>query len=67
MDPLAFALIYLPHHLRGDETGGQITLSEFHLDLIEQARRWIVADELPAQHRDGYVAPGASGKAPGCS
>lgn len=62
VDPLAFALIYLPHHLRGEETGGQITLSEFHLDLIEQAKRWIVPDELPAQHRDAYVAPRASGK-----
>lgn len=62
VDPLAFALIYLPHHLRGAETGGQITLSEFHLDLIEQAKRWVVPDELPAQHRDAYVAPRASGK-----
>ncbi|WP_297699626.1 hypothetical protein [Mycobacterium sp.] len=62
VDPLAFALAYLPHHLRGDETGGQITFSEFHLDLIEQARQWIVPDELPAQHRDAYVAPRGCGK-----
>jgi phage terminase large subunit-like protein len=62
VDPLAFALTYLPHHLRGDETGGEITLSEFHLDLIEQAKRWIVPDERPAQHRDAYVAPRGCGK-----
>ncbi|MGH3692578.1 MAG: hypothetical protein ACRDRX_00990 [Pseudonocardiaceae bacterium] len=62
VDPLVFALIFLPHHLRGDETGGRITFSEFHLDLIEQAKRWIVPDELPSQHRDAYVAPRASGK-----
>ena len=62
VDPLAFALIYLPHHLRGPETGDRITLSEFHLDLIEQAKRWIVPATEPAQHRDAYVAPRSSGK-----
>lgn len=62
VDPLAFALIYLPHHLRGEETGGEITFSEFHLDLIEQAKRWIIPDTEPAQHRDVYVSPRASGK-----
>lgn len=62
VDPLAFALVYLPHHLRGDETGGAITFSEFHLDLIERAKRWIVPDERPAQHRDAFVAPRSSGK-----
>jgi phage terminase large subunit-like protein len=62
VDPLAFSLIYLPHHLAGDETGGQITFSEFHLDLIEQAKSWIVPSQLPAQHRDAYVAPRGSGK-----
>ncbi len=62
VDPLAFALSYLSHHLKGEETGGRITLSEFHLDLIEQAKRWIASDGLPAQHRDAYVAPRSSGK-----
>ncbi|HEY3689683.1 MAG TPA: hypothetical protein VGL46_05195 [Pseudonocardiaceae bacterium] len=62
VDPLAFILIYLPHHVRGPETGDRITFSEFHLDLIEQAQRWIVPDELPAEHRDAYVAPRGSGK-----
>lgn len=61
-DPLAYALIYLSHHLKGDETGGAITLSEFHLDLIEQAKRWILPTDQPAQHRDAYVAPRDSGK-----
>lgn len=62
LEPLAFLLIYLPHHLRGEETGNLITFSEFHLDLIEQAKLWIKADERPAQHRDCYVAPRGSGK-----
>jgi phage terminase large subunit-like protein len=62
VDPLAFALLYLPHHLRGEETGDRITFSEFHLDLVEQAKRWIVPDDQPAQHRDAYVAPRGCGK-----
>jgi phage terminase large subunit-like protein len=62
VDPLAFSLVYLPHHLRGDETGGQVTFSEFHLDLFDQAKRWIVPDTRPAQHRDAYVAPRGAGK-----
>lgn len=62
VDPLIFALTYLPHHLRGEETGGQITFSEFHLDLVQQARRWVVPDDQPAQHRDAYVAPRGCGK-----
>lgn len=62
IDPLAFALIYLPQHLRGDETGGRITFSEFHLDLVEQAKQWVIPDSLPAQHRDAYVAPRGCGK-----
>src|SRR5487761_35676 len=62
LDPLLFALLYLPHHLRGAETGDKITLSEFHEDIIEQARRWIIPDSRPAQHRDIYVAPRGCGK-----
>jgi phage terminase large subunit-like protein len=62
IDPLAFALIYLGHHLKGQETGGRVTLSEFHLNLIEEAKRWIIPDTEPAQHRDCYVAPRGSGK-----
>jgi phage terminase large subunit-like protein len=62
VDPRAFALIYLRHHLTGEETGGQLTFSEFHHDLIEQARQWVVPAQHPAQHRDAYVAPRASGK-----
>jgi hypothetical protein len=52
VDPLEFLLIYLPHHVRGPETGDRITFSEFHLDLIEQARQWVEPDELPRRHAD---------------
>lgn len=61
-DPLLFALTYLPHHLRGSETNDEVTLSEFHLDVIEQAKQWRHAATQPAEHRDCYVAPRAAGK-----
>ncbi len=32
-DPMLFALLYLPHHLKNSE--GVITLSEFHHDLAK--------------------------------
>lgn len=62
LEPLLFALVYLPHHLKGRETGEEITLSEFHLDLIAHAKRWVLPDTEPAQHRDAYIAPRGSGK-----
>lgn len=61
-DPLLFSLLYLPHHLRGKETGEQITFSEFHLDVIEQAKKWALPSESPAQDRDCYVGPRGVGK-----
>lgn len=62
VDPLAFGLLYLGHHLRGEETGGRVTLSEFHLELVAEAKRWIVQESLPGEHRDAFVAPRNSGK-----
>lgn len=61
-DPLAFALVYLPHHLSGRETGEQITLSDFHLAIITDARAWMLPCDEPAEHRDVYVAPRGCGK-----
>lgn len=62
LDPLLFALVYAPHHLRGKETGDEVTLSEFHIDLLKHAEQWVVEDELPAQSRDAYIAPRGVGK-----
>jgi predicted phage terminase large subunit-like protein len=62
MDPLIFALIYLPHHLRSPDTDHHITLSEFHEDIIDKALQWTVPGTEPAQHRDVYVAPRGCGK-----
>jgi len=59
-DPLLFALIYLPHHLKDPE--GRITLSEFHLDLAEYGKSWILKPSEPKNHRDAFIAPRESGK-----
>ncbi len=62
LDPMLFALLYLPHHLRGDETGGAITFADFHLALFRHARSWVVPSTRPAAHRDVWVAPRSAGK-----
>ena len=59
--PLLFALLYLRRHLT-DKVTGEITLSEFHLDLLRQAESWWVQPTEPMQFRDAYVAPRESGK-----
>lgn len=62
-DPLLFGLLYLPHHLKGDETGGAITLSEAHLEWVEMAKRWEAPlSTEPAAERDGIIAPRGMGK-----
>lgn len=62
LDPLAFALLYLPHHLRGEEDGAQITLSEFHVELAEAAKRWALPTREPRADRDAYICPREAGK-----
>ena len=61
-DPLLFALTYLPHHLRGPETGDEITLSEFHLELADAAKEWALPTAEPQSDRDAYVCPRDAGK-----
>lgn len=59
-DPLLFALIYLPHHLQNAH--GEITLSEFHLDLANYGKKWIMQPTEPKQYRDAFIAPRECGK-----
>ncbi len=61
-DPLLFALLYLPHHLRGKETGERITFSEFHLDVVVEAKKWALPSDNPAEDRDTFVGPRGVGK-----
>ncbi|ANZ35232.1 hypothetical protein BBK82_03240 [Lentzea guizhouensis] len=61
-EPLLFALLYLPHHLRGEGEDARITLSEFHVQLAEAAKRWALPTREPRSDRDAYVCPREAGK-----
>lgn len=61
-DPLLFAWTYLPHHLRSEETGDQITLSVVHQAWAEYARGWMGGLGGPQEHRDTFVGPRGMGK-----
>lgn len=65
LDPLLLALIYLPHCLRAQETGAQITFSQAHYEWCGLARRYVA----PFGDREVRLVPlrissgaGASGK-----
>ncbi|MGW4129486.1 hypothetical protein [Amycolatopsis japonica] len=64
LDPLLFALLYLPHHLRGAETGDVISFSEAHLEWCELAKRYVrpIAAGEPGDMRDAIIAPRGLGK-----
>jgi phage terminase large subunit-like protein len=60
-DPLLFALVYLPHHLRDEQ--GRITFSEFHFAVADYGVRvWTKKDIQPMEHRDAFIAPRGCGK-----
>jgi len=60
-DPLLFAVLYCQKHIQSEQTG-EISFADLHLELIEQAKQWIVQSTRPRQHRDIYVAPRETGK-----
>jgi phage terminase large subunit-like protein len=60
-NPMLFALVYLPHHLK-DPTTGDITLSEFHVAVADYGIRWIKKDLEPMEVRDAFIAPRECGK-----
>jgi hypothetical protein len=61
-DPLLFAYLYLPHHLRSEETGDKITLSAVHKAWADHAEEWTGGLGGPQEHRDVFVAPRGMGK-----
>ena len=62
LDPRLFALVYLRHHLTGDEVGGVVSFSEAHLDWYEQMAEWVQPIGVPKAWRRTYVAPRNSAK-----
>src|SRR5439155_20408185 len=62
LDPLLFGLLYLPHHMKGKQTGDRITLADCHLDWARRARQWVRPVEEPRSARDVFVSPRESAK-----
>lgn len=58
-DPVAFAILYLPHHLRDPK--GRITFSEVHYEWARIAEGWTAALE-PQANRHAFIAPRETGK-----
>lgn len=66
-DPLMFAVVYLAHHLFDAEIGetlDDVTLSPFHIDLIEYAKTLThqTGKMKAKEKRDTFIAPRQSGK-----
>jgi hypothetical protein len=55
-------LLYFRQHLRSDVTGGQISFSDFHLDLCRHALTWTRHDIGLKEIRHAWIAPRESGK-----
>lgn len=62
LDPLMWALVYFPSHLRAPETDGQLSFCQFHVDMADAAKRWVHSDLGPAEVRDAWIAPRGAGK-----
>jgi phage terminase large subunit-like protein len=61
-DPVAFARLYLDHHLKGKETGDRITFSEIHYEWARLAESWKAIPSEPMANRHAVIAPRATGK-----
>ena len=64
LDALLYGLVYLPHHLRGTETGDKITIARCHAEWAALARRYVrsIADFEPGAMRDAIIAFRGAGK-----
>lgn len=60
-DPLLFAYVYFPHHISSPVTG-DMTVCDFHLDLLDYAQTWAAPTGASKAHRHAFIAPRSSGK-----
>lgn len=59
-DPVAFALIYLRHHLKDRE--GRVSFAEVHYEWARLALSWRVRETEPQANRHAFIAPRETGK-----
>lgn len=64
LSPQWFALVYMPHHLRGEETANALSLSPAHVEWCDLARRYVrpIGRTDPGSMRDAIIAPRGLGK-----
>lgn len=58
-DPVAFAILYLGHHLK--DASGRVTFSEVHYEWARIAESWRGVNE-PQESRHAFIAPRETGK-----
>jgi hypothetical protein len=58
-DPVAFARLYLSHHLK--DSNGNVTFSEVHYEWARIAEGWR-AETGPQENRHAFIAPRETGK-----
>lgn len=61
-DVMMWALTYFTEHLTSPDTGGLVSLSDFHVDSAKAALQWARTDLGPAELRRAWVAARSSGK-----
>jgi hypothetical protein len=59
-DPLLFALLYFPHHLRDDD--GHFSVADAHLEWVRLALEWARPVTRPQEQRHAFLAPRGCGK-----
>lgn len=59
-DPVAFAVIYLSHHLK--DRAGRISFAEVHYEWVRLALSWRTQDVEPQSNRHAFIAPRETGK-----
>lgn len=59
-DPVAFAIIYLSHHLKDRE--GRVSFAEVHYQWAELALSWREQTGEPQSNRHAFIAPRETGK-----
>lgn len=61
-NPLLWSMVYAPHHLESPDTGGLVSLSDFHVAAAKAARDWMRTDLGPAEIRRAWISARGSGK-----
>ena len=61
-DIVMWALTYFPEHLTSADTGGLVSLSEFHVEAARAALQWARTDLAPTELRRAWVSARGSGK-----